>query len=327
MGPQPRVSVIITSYQHERYIAQALDGVLEQSPDVPFELLVGDDASTDGTRAIISEYSEAHPHTVRTYFPDRNLGLGGKAIFGELISRSSGEYIAMLDGDDYWTSPDKLRRQVAYMDAHPKSSMCFHNVLCHYEHESRPDHPYNSSDRASTLGMAEVLDRFPMASCSPLFRREALDPLPAWYFEMPWGDWPLYFIAAQHGAIHYLPDVLGVYRLHEDGMYASLPRLKALEYRTTAYGLLPVPPELEDRRRRRLAETWVKRALEHERLSERAAARGSLRRSFAVWPFRPWLGAAAETRRAAIWLLLRTPTALALNRHWAACRHRRASRS
>lgn len=125
-----QVSVLMTSFQHERYIARAIDGVLEQGGDVQFELLVGDDASTDGTREVIAEYARAHPQVIRTFFPERNLGQGGKTIFSALIGLSRGDYIAVLDGDDYWTSPEKLRRQVTYLDEHPECSMCFHNVLC-----------------------------------------------------------------------------------------------------------------------------------------------------------------------------------------------------
>jgi len=266
-----RISVLMTTFQHERYIARAIDGVLEQR-GVEFELLVGDDASTDRTRDVISEYARAHPEVIRTFFPERNLGQAGKAIFSELIERAGGDYLAVLDGDDYWTSPDKLRRQVAYLDEHPESSMCFHNVLCVYEDEARPDGPYNGPDQADEVDVSALLDRCLVASCSPVFRRASIAPLPAWYFALPWGDWPLYFIAAGHGAVRYLPDLMGVYRIHRAGMYTKLSRLDALENRTAFYDGLRVPPEHEAARRRKLAESWVKRALEHNRLGQRAAA-------------------------------------------------------
>ena len=95
-----QVSVLMTSFQHERYIARAIDGVLEQC-GVEFELLVGDDASTDRTRDVISEYAQAHPELIRTVFPERNLGQAGKAIFSELIGLARGDYFVVLDNDDY----------------------------------------------------------------------------------------------------------------------------------------------------------------------------------------------------------------------------------
>jgi glycosyltransferase involved in cell wall biosynthesis len=278
-----RVSVLLTSFEHERYIAQALDGVLAQR-GVDFELLVGDDASTDGTRAVIAEYARAHPGVIRTLLPQRNLGNGGKAIFSDLIELARGDYLAVLDGDDYWTAPDKLLRQVAYLDEHPECSMCFHDVLCVYEDGARADEPYNGPDQPAEVDVATLLDRCVVASCSPLFRRETISPLPPWYFQLPWGDWSLYFIAAGHGALRYLPDVMGVYRIHSAGMYSALSRLEALERRTDFYAGLAVPPGHERELRRKLAETWVKRALEHNRLLQRPAALRCLARAAGVSP-------------------------------------------
>ena len=278
-----QVSVLMTSFQHERYIARALEGVLEQT-GVELELIVGDDASTDATRAVIAEYATAHPRLIRTFLPERNLGQGGKAIFGELVARARGDFIAYLDGDDYWTSPEKLRRQVTYLDEHPECSMCFHNVLCVYEDEPRVDEPYNAVGRSVEVDVDELLDRCVVASCSPVFRRAAIAPLPGWYFELPWGDWPLYFMAARHGALRYLPEVMGVYRIHGGGMYRGLSRLKGLERRTAFYEGLHVAPQYDAARRRKLAETWLKRALEHNRLGERPAALRCLAMAARTWP-------------------------------------------
>jgi glycosyltransferase involved in cell wall biosynthesis len=278
-----RVSVLLTSFEHERYISRALDGVLAQR-GLDFELLVGDDASTDGTRAVIAEYARAHPGVIRTFLPPRNLGNGGKAIFSDLIEMARGDYLAVLDGDDYWTAPDKLLRQATYLDEHPECSMCFHNVLCAYEDAARADEPYNGPDQPAEVEVAALFDRCVVASCSPMFRRETISPLPPWYFDLPWGDWSLYFLAAEHGALRYLPDVMGVYRIHSAGMYSGLSRLEALERRTDFYAGLTVPPEHEPERRRKLAETWVKRALEHNRLVQRPAALRCLARAARVSP-------------------------------------------
>ncbi len=303
-----RVSVLVTSYQHERYIARALDGVLEQDDGVSFEILVGDDASTDGSRAIITEYADANPDRIRTFFPETNLGLDGKALFNELLQRARGGYVVNLDGDDYWTSPEKLRRQVAYLDSHPECSMCFHNVLWRHEDGSRPAVPYNSPEQPSDIGMHELLGANPVASCSAVFRREAIEPLPAWFFEQRWGDWQLCLLAARRGAIHYLPELMGVHLTHPDGMWSRLSRLEGLEGITTCQEGMQgiVPLELEWRRRQALAETWVQRAAEHARLADRAAARRCLRESFRIWPLDPrrLRRGTGEKRRVVLWLRL-----------------------
>jgi glycosyltransferase involved in cell wall biosynthesis len=298
----------VTAYQHEHYVARALDGVLEQR-GVELELLVGDDASTDGTRAVIERYAREHPGLIRPFLPERNLGQGGSAIFGALLERARGELVAGLDGDDFWTSPDKLRRQVEHMDAHAGCAMCFHDVLRHHEDGSQPDEPFTGPLAARSLGVPELLEGFQIGSCAPLFRREAIHPLPAWYFDLPWGDAPLYVLAAAHGTIDYLPEVMGVYRIHGKGMYRGLSRLRALELQTGYYERLQVPPEHRALLRRKLADTWVKLGLEHERLGARNAARECLERSLRVAPFEPrrLRGPRGERRRLALWLLSRAP--------------------
>jgi glycosyltransferase involved in cell wall biosynthesis len=274
-----RVSVLLTSFEHERYVAQSLDSVLAQE-GVEFELLVSDDASSDGTRAVIERYAREHPDVIRTLLPERNMGNGGKAIFAELMDRARGDLLAVLDADDYWTDPDKLRRQVAYLDEHPEASMCFHDVLCVHESGDSPDSPYNGPGQPADVTLAQLFDRCVPASCSVVMRRDTVLPLPPWYFELPWGDWPLYLLAARHGAVRFLPELMAVYRIHDGGMYRGLSRLAALEQRSAFYAGIEVAPEHERLRRRKLAGTYVKRAKEHNRLGQRRAAL----RALLSWP-------------------------------------------
>ncbi len=305
---EARVSVLVTAYGHERYIARALDGVLDQR-GMPFELLVGDDASTDGTRDVIERYARSHPGLIRTFLPERNLGHGGSELFAALLERARGDYVAGLDGDDFWTSPNKLREQVAYMDQHPDCAMCFHDVLCHYEDGSHPDARFTGAGPAREIGLPQLLDGCQIGSCAPLFRRDAIHPLPEWYLDLPWGDAPLYVLAASHGAIHYIPEVMGVYRIHDQGMYRRLPRVRVLELQTGYYERLRVPPEHEAHLRRRLADTWAKLGLEHERLGARDSARECLGKSLRVQPFDPrrLRERRGERRRLTLWLLLKAP--------------------
>lgn len=303
-----RVSVLVMSYQHERYIARALDSILEQDGDVSYEVLVGDDGSDDGSRAIIAGYAAAHPDRIRPFFPDGNLGLEGKAMFNALLQRARGEYVAKLDGDDHWTSAAKLRRQVAYLDAHPECSMCFHNVIWRHEDGRRPDVPYNGVDQRSELHMRDLLSANPVASCSVVSRRAAIHPLPQWFFEQPWGDWQVNLIASQQGAIHYLPELMAVHLTHPGGMWSRLSTLEALEGITRCQeGLRAiVPPELERYRREALAETWTKRAAEHARLAQRAQARRCLRESLRARPIDPrrLRRGGGERARILLWLRL-----------------------
>jgi glycosyltransferase involved in cell wall biosynthesis len=309
-GASVRVSVLVLAYQHERYIAQALDGVLEQRIDVPYEIVVGDDASTDGTREVIAAYASAHSDRVRTIMPTTNLGMGGKPLIRELIRQARGEYVAMLDGDDFWTSPTKLARQVAFLDRHPECSMCFHNVVRVYEDRSQPDSLYNRPGLPDRFGFRELLSpRIP--SCSTLFRREAIHPLPDWYLAVPWWDWPLFMLAATRGEVHYFDEVMGVYRIHGEGLYSSLSELEALEQATAFYVRIAelTPKKHEPHRRRVLADSWAAQAHVHRRLGDRDAARRCLRESFQAWPPDPrrLYPGRGEKRRIGLWIWSKWP--------------------
>lgn len=305
----PRVSVLITAYDHEAYIGQAIEGVLEQT-GVAFELLVGDDCSTDGTRAVIDGYARRHPDVVIPFYPDANLGGGGKVLFAELIRRSRGQYIAGMDGDDWWTSPDKLRTQVDHLDAQPGASMVFHNAVRHWVDAREPDRLYNPPDQPPVLDPRDLFRANPVAACTPMFRREVLDPLPEWYFQLPWGDLPLYLLAAGAGELHYRPDVMGVYRLHRTGMFSKLTPLQqdgqdAAYYRGLA-GV--VPPHLEAHRRRRLATALAGMARQLALAGDHQAAHDHLAESFRTARMdprrlRPGQG---ELKRVALWASLHT---------------------
>lgn len=301
------MSVLVTSYMHERYIARALDGVLAQNDAVAWELIVGDDGSTDASPAIISEYVSRYPERVQAFLPERNLGQEGAVLFSELLRRARGEFIVGLDGDDHWTSPVKLQRQVEHLDANPGCSLCFHNVLWVHEDGSRPPTPYNSSEQPPRIGLYELIAENPVASCSAVFRRSAIDPLPESFFVQPWGDWLLNVAAARRGSVDYLAEVMAVHLTHPAGMWSRVSWSQALRGITDCQEAMRtmIPADLEPRRRQALGQTWFRRATEHTRLREREEARRCLRESMSIWPVRPSLRrGTGDRRRVALWLRL-----------------------
>ncbi len=232
------------------------------------------------------------------------MGGAGKRLYAELITRSQGNYIAQMDGDDYWTSPDKLRLQADHLDAERLCVMCFHNVVNVVEDDESCSDYFNSPKQSPHVGIEELFADNPIASCSPMFRREVLDPLPAWYFRLPWGDWPLYFMAAEHGRIDYLPNILGAYRIHSGGMYSAQ---SSLERKTVMvdflHGMTGVVTGGEQFRRRRLSRALVDLAHERVLRGDYAEARKLLSESFRVSPvtrhsLRPGQG---ERRRLLLW--------------------------
>src|SRR4051812_40259185 len=136
----PYVSVHMITFNHERYIAQAIESVLAQNAPFPIELVIGEDASTDGTRAIVEEYCRRYPGTVRACLRERNLGF--RRNFIDTLRACRGRYVALLEGDDYWLSPDKLARQAEVLDVNPDVALCSARARVVYEGGDREPWEY-----------------------------------------------------------------------------------------------------------------------------------------------------------------------------------------
>ena len=135
------VSILCTAYNHEQYIRSALEGFVSQKTGFAFEVLVNDDASSDGTAAIIREYAEKYPEIIRPFYQKENQFSKGIGYIYENIfyPHARGKYFAFCEGDDYWTDESKLQRQVNFLESHPDYSACVHNTTLHYCNGSRPD--------------------------------------------------------------------------------------------------------------------------------------------------------------------------------------------
>ena len=223
-----KVSVLMITYNHERFIAQALDSILMQRVDFDYEIVVGEDCSTDATREILLEYQHKFPDRIRLLLPDKNLGMLGN--FAATLNECHGDYIALLDGDDYWTSPDKLQRQVAYLDAHPECSACFHNVLITHEGAPEKDRLFHEPPLANSFyALDEILTSHFIPCCSTFFRARLFSGFPEWYPKMPMQDWPLHILNAEHGTYGYINEVMAAYRVHGGSVWSNRKRLEVLE--------------------------------------------------------------------------------------------------
>src|SRR5437660_1555605 len=221
------VTVLLTTYNHEKYIAQALDSVLMQETDFDFELVILEDCSTDSTRDIVLAYQKKHPRKIRLRLAKRNVH--SNKPFAEEFQAASSPYIAMLDGDDYWSSPAKLQKQVEFLKAHPDYMLCFHNALRVYEDEDRAPLLHNLADQKPVSELEGLWQRNFIAGCAAMLRKDVLWQFPDWFYNLPYGDWPLYILCAQHGKIGYIDEILGVYRIHSDGLWSRLDRIQKLE--------------------------------------------------------------------------------------------------
>ena len=222
------VSALVVTYNHEQFVRQALDSALRQRLPQPYEILVSEDCSTDGTREIVQEYAESHPHLIRLLLSERNLHSNEVVARGFRAAR--GRYVALLDGDDYWTSDDKLRAQVAFLDARPDFTVCFHNAQVVEGQSQSPGRLWNPPGQPEVSDLHELLRGNFIATSSVVYRRAAVAEVPAWYDGFfPVTDWPLHVLYACEGQIGYLNQTLSVYRMHDGGLFSTLGEREKLE--------------------------------------------------------------------------------------------------
>jgi glycosyltransferase involved in cell wall biosynthesis len=218
-GPaEPRVTVLVMTYNHERFIRQAIDSALMQRTEFDYEILISEDYSTDSTRQIVHEYAARHPH-VRLILSDQNLHCNEVVARG--IRDARGEFVALLDGDDCWLSAEKLQKQVDFLDAHPECTLCFHQALVRDDIDGTPDWYWTPAHQREFSTLEDIWMGNFIATCSTMFRRYALTPLPDWYSTFPVTDWPLHILNAEKGNIGYINEVMGLYRYHTGGAYSG----------------------------------------------------------------------------------------------------------
>ena len=136
---EKKVSVVIATYNQERFLTHTLESVLQQKVNFDYEVLVGDDCSTDNTYEIVNKYAKLYPDRIVPVIREKNLGMTGNVI--DLTMRAKGEYIAFIEGDDYWIDNEKLKKQVNFLDSHPDYIACFSRFIVVDENEVRhPEH-------------------------------------------------------------------------------------------------------------------------------------------------------------------------------------------
>jgi glycosyltransferase involved in cell wall biosynthesis len=214
-----KLSVAMITYNHERFIAQALESALTQKVNFDYEIVVGEDCSTDGTRAIVSDFQGRYPDRIRAMLRERNLGANRN--FVATLEECRGEYIATLEGDDYWSTVDKLQKQVDFLDARPDCAICCTRVRFLYE-TGRAEHEVFPHLPAGAYTVEDLLKGNFVFPCSTVLRRELIPRIPRWFYRMKMGDWPLFAMVTQKAKIELMDDITAIYRVHAGGIWSSL---------------------------------------------------------------------------------------------------------
>ncbi|RMA57972.1 glycosyltransferase family 2 protein [Ulvibacter antarcticus] len=221
----PLISVWMVTYNHEIFIEQAIESVMMQVTHFPFKLFIGEDSSTDRTRKICQKLKEKYPSKIELFSHESNIGANANGIFMyEQCFQSNAKYIALLEGDDYWTDPLKLQKQVDFLEANPTYTICFHRVQLLTNEVLEPDMSvearYNKIEKLPATAK-DLIEQGNFIHTPSVVFRNVLEEFPFEFKYSTVGDYFLYIILSQKGPIKRLDDIMAVYR-NNVGIYSTL---------------------------------------------------------------------------------------------------------
>jgi glycosyltransferase involved in cell wall biosynthesis len=211
-----KVSVCLICYNQEKYIEQTLQSIFDQHyPHL--EVIIADDCSTDNSKKIIESF--LHKNQLDWNFLPANVNVGMQKNWQNCIEAASGDYIALLEGDDFWNDSEKIQKQVEILEQDKTLAACFTNSLVINEMSDR-HYPEYVIDKIERLTFRHILKGNNIPTCTVLFRRHKIDFPPA-YFKSPYVDWIIHLSNAKTGDYFFLDEKTSTYRLHENGAYGG----------------------------------------------------------------------------------------------------------
>lgn len=220
---EPLLSVVTITYNHEPYIAKCIEGVLMQKVDFPIEFIIAEDCSTDGTRAICEDYASKYPDLIRLILSEKNIG----AVQNErhAMSLARGRYVALCEGDDYWTDEFKLQKQVGFLESNPEYTICFHDRMVEKSGEIIFENRFDRFVAPDGIGFDLTLELFYhnwiTYPFSMVFKRDSFRLV--WYDDYAYfRDSHLILLILLQGKGYVFKFVGGVRTIHADSMYHSM---------------------------------------------------------------------------------------------------------
>ena len=223
MNDNIKVSVFCLAYNHEKYIRDCLEGFVNQKTSFKYEVLVHDDASTDGTADIIREYAEKYPEIIKpTLQTENQYTRGGRMISRFLLPRAQGKYFAWCEGDDCWIDENKLQRQVDFLDGNEDFAACYHRVEFHKLSENKVTVIPEMGGESREFTADEIIRRgavFQLSSA--MMRADLYKAMPECFRAKGFGDVQLFMYSAMCGRCYVLHDVMSMYRHGTEGSYTE----------------------------------------------------------------------------------------------------------
>ena len=230
----PKVTVCVQTYNHVEFIGQCLDSILSQQTQFNFEVVLGEDESNDGTREICKRYAENFPEKIRLFQRSRkdvihiNDRPTGRFNMMENLKAAKGKYIAILEGDDYWTDPLKLQRQFDILESNPEVVMCHHwQKVANLENGEwvEKDAPKEGQGYLpeAEVGVEKIFTNQMRVKARTMMFRNYIDDnfFPSWFTKVAFGDVPLCFLLGKHGRFHFMDTAMAVYRQNPQGSSRS----------------------------------------------------------------------------------------------------------
>ena len=217
---QPKVSVIMMTYQHETSIRKAVEGVLMQKTNFPFELIIADDASPDDTHKIVNQIIKENNATHIIKYTKHRLNKGMHQNFFWAYKQTQAKYIALCEGDDYWTDENKLQKQVDFLEQHPEYILCGTDVTRVETATGQIQPSLNKIFGDITLD--DILYRNQITTCTALFKKIDFDTqLLSNYYKFTIGDVPLWCSLLRYGKAYNMKEITAQYNIHQGGMVSG----------------------------------------------------------------------------------------------------------
>lgn len=221
---RPYISICMITYNHETFIAQALESILKQKGTFSYEIVIGEDCSTDSTRNILEAYKKQYPQIIKLLLHDTNIGMMENFI--QTLQACSGKYIAILEGDDYWADPEKLQKQINFLDNNPEYVITYTSALTF----SGNDVVHGKSGGIEKDFSAEELMQTPPINTLTTCFRNVLQNFPSEMYASKFGDLFLWSLLGAYGKGKFIEDIEpSMYRMHEGGVFSEKTKKQKYE--------------------------------------------------------------------------------------------------
>lgn len=221
----PLLSVIVITYNQEEYIAECLKGIIAQKINFDFEVILANDSSPDNSHEVIETFLSTEPKSeVIKYFKhEKNKGMINNFFWA--LEQTKGKYIAICEGDDFWTDENKLQQQVDFLEQNPSFSLSFHDVDVIQNPNENFEYKALQPNK-TVLKFNDILFKNYIQTCTVVLRKSFIEDLPSWINEFIMGDIPLTLLLSDKGPVKYIPKKMGVYRRHSKNISANKQILK-----------------------------------------------------------------------------------------------------